>query len=300
MSRLAGIMARQGKKNLFKRLSHIGVLFRYLSESAVIVMQGDGLRNKLILFSYYTRIPRIVVKSLRSGKTFRELEEENKQLKRDVTISNKYGRFFCGSNILTVYTVNRNNEKHLYPYIHSNDGIFIDVGAHIGKYSIPAAKNGNNTVISLEPDPYNFELLKKNIILNNCANIICLNKGAYTSSGEMAFFTTDSGEGMHSIYRQPESRHEIAIEVDTLDNIVQQLKIEKPVKLIKIDVEGAEMDVLRGAENILRTDKPRLLIEVWRDDVSRLATVKEYLQGFGYDKAEHLDKENVLFTHSTP
>lgn len=279
-----------------KKLLHIGTLFRYIGESAGIVSQGAGLRNKLILFSYYLKIPSIVIQSLSTGKTFRELEERKKFLKGDVTISNRYGRFECGNNILTVYTVNKNNEKHLYPYFSLAGGIFIDVGAHIGKYSVPAAKNAAVTVVALEPDQYNFGLLKKNVAMNDLPNIICLNKGAYSSTGKIPFYTTGQGEGMHSIYEQEGSKQEGNIEVDTLDHIIEQLNIDKPVSLIKIDVEGAEWDVLQGAQNILQKYHPALIIEIWHHEPARLAKVKEYLQRFGYEKAQHLDKDNVIFS----
>lgn len=292
-------MSSPPKKNFFKRLLHAGVLFRYMGESAAILWQGEKGRDKLILFSYFLKIPGIVVKSLATGKSFRELEEKNKKLRGDITISNRYGRFFCGNNILTVYTVNANNEKHLYPYFEIKDGVLIDVGAHLGKYSIPAAKNAGVMVIALEPDPYNFNLLKKNVALNKRENIICLNKGAFSSAGVIPFYTTEAGEGMHSIYRQPESRQEASIEVDTLDHIVESLQLNKPIKLVKIDVEGAEYEVLKGAEKILQQFGPDLIIEIWRDDISRFEQIKEYLQRFGYESAQYLDKENILFVCTT-
>jgi FkbM family methyltransferase len=291
-----GAMNDHGKKNFFSRLLRIGVVFRYVGESAGIVMQGYSLSDKLILFSYFLKIPAIVVKSLATGKSFRELEEKNKRLRGNVTISNRFGRFYCGNNILTVYTVNKNNEKNLYHHVDLINGIFIDVGAHAGKYSIPAANNPEVTVVALEPDPFNFGLLRKNVELNKLPNIICLNKGAFSSAGKIPFYTTGRGEGMHSIYRQPGSQQEEMIEVDTLDNILDQLKIGKHVSLIKIDVEGAEWEVLQGAERILAKDQPDLLIEIWRDDHSRFEKIKAYLQRFGYERAQREDGDNVFFT----
>lgn len=296
MSRLAGIMASKGKKNFFRRLLNIGILFRYIGESAGIVIQGASLGDKLILFSYYMKIPRIVLRSLSTGKTFRELEEEKKMLRRDVMLSNRYGRFFCGNNILTVYTVNRNNEKHLYSWINTRKGIFIDVGAHIGKYSIPVAKNPGVTVVAIEPDLYNYDLLKKNAALNKLDNIFCINKGAFSSPGKIPFYTTDRGEGMHSLYPQPGSRQQVTIEADTLDNIIEQLALDKPVSLVKIDVEGAEMEVLKGAEKILQKYQPDLIVEVWRNNTSSFEQVKAFLQRFGYVFAHIVDGENVRFS----
>lgn len=293
-------MNAPAKKNFLKRLLNIGVVFRYMSESAAIVRQGFQRRDKLILFSYFVKTPFIVLKSLVTGKTFRELEEKNKFLRGDVRIGNKYGLFNCGNNILTVHMVNENNEKWLYQYLSPIGGVFIDVGAHIGKYSIRAARNPTATIIAIEPDPYNFALLQKNAEANFVSHKIkFVNKGAFSSPGKMPFYTTEQGEGMHSIYKQPESRHETTIEVDTLDNIIGELKIDDYINLVKIDVEGAELEVLKGAENILQKEKPDLIIEVWQDDPSRLEQINAYLQRFGYEKAQQLDKENMFFTCNT-
>lgn len=292
-------MSAPVRKSLLKRLSNIGVLFRYIGESAGIVRQGFNAKDKLILFSYFLKIPVIAVKSLATGKSFRELEEKNKYLRGNVVLYNNHGVFFCGNNILTVYTVNKNNEKHLYPYIYRFSGVFIDVGAHIGKYTVPAAFERPTTVIAIEPDPFNFELLEENISRNMLSNVIPINKGAYSSAGKIPFYTTEAGEGMHSIYRQPESRQEATIEVDTLDHIFDELQLNKPVTLIKIDVEGAEYEVLKGAEKILQQFHPDLIIEVWRDSPQRMAQIKDHLQRFGYESALYLDSENVLFVCTT-
>lgn len=291
-----GTMAIRGKKSFFSRLLRIGVLFRYLGESAGVVMQGATFRDKLILFSYYLKIPAIVVKSMRTGKSFRELEEEKRFLTKNVTIKNSFGKFYCGNNILTVYMVDKNTEKHLYPHIEITKGIFIDVGAHIGKYSIAASKNAETMVVAIEPDEYNFGLLKKNVALNKRENIICIDKGAFSSAGEIPFFITGRGEGMHSVYRQPESQEEKSIRVDTIDNIIDELQLKTPVSLIKIDVEGAEREVLQGAEKIIQKDRPNLIIETWENNPERLTEIKAYLQRFGYEKAQLLDAENIFFS----
>jgi hypothetical protein len=67
--------------------------------------------------------------------------------------------------------------------------------------------------------------------------------------------------------------------VDTLDNVINRDKI-KNVKLIKIDVEGAESDVLRGAKKILKRDHPRIIFEAW--DEKNLNKIKKILILFKY------------------
>src|SRR5689334_13456398 len=124
------------KKNFFRRLSNFRTAYRYLQESASIIKQGHSFKDKFFLFLYFLRIPFIFFNSLVTNKTFRELEEKKKYLWSNITLKNKKGVFYCGNNILTIHTVEENHEKKLYPYIEIKSGVFIDVGAHAGKYSI--------------------------------------------------------------------------------------------------------------------------------------------------------------------
>jgi hypothetical protein len=257
-------MNAPAKKNFLKRLLNIGGVFSFMAGSAAIVRQGFLRRDKLILFSYFVKTPFIVLRSLVSGKTFRELEQKNKFLKGEVRIGNKYGLFNCGNNILTVYMANENNEKSIFPYLSPIGGVFIDVGAHIGKYSIAATRNPTATIIAIEPDPYNFALLQKNVEANFVDHkIICINK------------------------------------VDTLDYMLEELKIDDYINLVRINVKGAELEVLKGAEKILQKEKPDLIIKVGQDDPSRPEQINDFLQRFGYEKAQQLDKENMFFTCNT-
>lgn len=271
------------KKSLAKRVTNFKVVLRYLRESSKIINQGARLKDKLILLLYYTRIPVIIIKSLIFHKSFREIEEEKKHLVRQVTLKNKNGVLFCGNNIATIHTADENYEKNLYPWFELNAGIFIDVGAHIGKYTVKLARNSSNKVIAIEPEKNNFSFLEKNIALNKLKNTICINKGAYSAMTKLPFYFSGKGEGTHSILKQDENREEIFIPVDTLDNIVSQFGILQKINLIKIDAEGAEFEVLKGAKNILKNDHPSLIIEIWDDNADRFKKVTTLLSAYNYN-----------------
>ena len=288
-------MSQNRQKHLLKRLLNITVVFRYIGESVGIISQGARFRDKWLLFLYYLKIPAVIFKSLATGKQLRQLEEESKFLRGNVTLKNRYGAFYCGNNILTVYVAARDYEKHLHAHIDIPDGIFIDVGAHIGKYSIKVARNPKVKVIALEPEKFNFSLLKKNVALNGLSNIFPINKGAYSATGKIPFYISGPGEGMHSVIPQEDAWKEASIEVETLDNIVNRLPVREPIRLIKIDTEGAESEVLKGAEKILQTHHPKIVVEIWKNSASSLSFVQEHLQRFNYSCIP-LDEENYLFS----
>ena len=156
--------------------------------------------------------------------------------------------------------------------------VFLDVGAHIGKYAVRAAvKVGDNgRVIAVEPDRDNFELLVKNIALNGLRNCIPLRIAAYSSEGELNLFRGPSSAEHSTCEDFGKGSYKVRARV--LDNVLKEIGVAG-VDMIKIDVEGAEIDVLRGLEETLRKGKTRLIMEVMkRDD----AGVVGYLNGLDY------------------
>ena len=156
--------------------------------------------------------------------------------------------------------------------------VFLDVGAHIGKYAVRAAvKVGDSgRVVAVEPDRDNFQLLVKNIALNGLRNCIPLRIAAYSSEGEITLFKGPSS-AEHST-SEDFGKGSYKVRARVLDNVLKEIGVAG-LDLIKIDVEGAEIDVLRGLEGTLRKGKARLIMEVMkRDD----AGVVGYLNGLDY------------------
>lgn len=157
--------------------------------------------------------------------------------------------------------------------------VVIDVGANEGYISIPLAlKVGEQgRVYSIEPHPANVATLKENIGLNNLINVTVIPKAVSDEKGIMTFYGDRAWGTLINSHMTGESK----TEVDLLDNIIQV-----PVKLIKIDVEGNEIRVIRGAKNLIQTFKPIIVFEV---NLSYLAYVDisinetfDFLKGNGY------------------
>jgi FkbM family methyltransferase len=161
--------------------------------------------------------------------------------------------------------------------------IVVDVGAHIGLYSIAGSKRvgPKGMIVAIEADCHNFEILNRNIGLNNLTNIIPLNCIAYSKEMEMQlddYISMLSGESKKGHAKQNTAA---AVHVNTLDNLLQQNGINQ-VNWMKIDVEGSELEVLRGAHNILSNSKNiSILVEI--HGISHLyKPIIEFLKSYNF------------------
>lgn len=162
---------------------------------------------------------------------------------------------------------------------------FIDIGANVGIMTLLAAsKVGvNGTIISIEPLSENVAKLKENITLNNIKNIDILQIGLSDVAGEFYFTKEDVGSHMTDI----EDSNTEVIKVLQLDTVLQNQT--EAYNVTKIDVEGMELLVLKGAEESIRKNiMPLIIIEVnglherygiSRNDISDFLTERNYIFG---------------------
>ncbi len=147
---------------------------------------------------------------------------------------------------------------------------FIDVGANQGEYSVWAARKvgSKGRVLAFEPMQKLFDQLTENIRLNESFHktILPIKLGLADEKGEVILYASaDSNEGTNTIYNTEKFSIELGkIQIDTLDEQLNELKINE-VNFLKIDVEGAELQVLKGALNTLKTHRPILLLEINKD-----------------------------------
>lgn len=131
--------------------------------------------------------------------------------------------------------------------------LIVDVGANFGLYAIESGRlsGGDATVVAFEPQPRQFALLEKNITGNGLARtIVAIQKAVSSKAGTAEFFVAQSNSfsGLRDTGRSARSET-ISVEVTTLDE--EPLLAGQSVDLIKIDVEGAERDVLIGATALI-------------------------------------------------
>jgi FkbM family methyltransferase len=150
-----------------------------------------------------------------------------------------------------------NNEYLLHNFTDNKDQYFLDIGANCGIATIILAKqNPASTIISFEPDPTVFKVLEKNVIMNNLTNVKLHNKAVskkdtktlklilwdeYSGANTTCSFINDINNFAHKNLSQCE------VECICLDEIIDTYSINN-IKLLKIDCEGAEYEILYGSE----------------------------------------------------
>ena len=139
---------------------------------------------------------------------------------------------------------------------------FLDLGANIGYYSVLTSKvvGQNGKVFAFEPDPQNLNFLKKNVALNQANNVQIVEAavGKTIRKQELRQDLSNPGE---STLAQTKNGSKVKVKVTTLDKFLNQAQIKK-TDVVKIDIEGAEIDALKGGQKFLQKAKNiKLFIE---------------------------------------
>jgi FkbM family methyltransferase len=150
------------------------------------------------------------------------------------------------------------HEEDIRKYFNPKRGdIVIDIGAAFGLYTITSSKQvgANGKVIAIEAHPGNYEMLNHNIKLNGLTNVIPLNYAVYSSKAKVKIYSNYTIMA-ERIQEEKVKEKFVEVNADTLDNILEQNVIrQEQINWIKIDVEGAELEVLKGAYNTLSNSK---------------------------------------------
>jgi len=190
---------------------------------------------------------------------------------------------------------------------------FLDVGANQGEFTLFAAKRlVNGRVVSFEPVTDLCDRLRHNVALNDFSNVLVVSKGLSDREQQLPVYVDTelyrdgtTNEGVATLYpNESKRRFKQLIELTSLDAFVKSEGLDR-IDLIKIDVEGAETSVLRGAVQTLRRFKPALLLELSsKNCLAAKSSIEEflrYLKGLGYiaygiagDGGKYLISKEVL------
>jgi FkbM family methyltransferase len=172
--------------------------------------------------------------------------------------------------------------------------VFIDVGAHVGYYSLLAAKlvGQNGKIFSFEPNILNYKILKENICLNNFDQIKYFELGLSDFDGEAQFYINPFNDGGSSLtkFTYP-ALVLVTIKVAKLDTFLNDIRLNK-IDLIKIDVEGHQMSTLRGMEHTLLNYHPKIIVE-FNDETSR-SEIINYLLTLHYSEFLNVDQYDLF------
>lgn len=190
--------------------------------------------------------------------------------------------------------------ENLFAHI-DPDAHIVDVGANIGMLTMPFARAAwAGRVVSFEPDPKNRKRLLEQLAMNAIGNVQVMDVGLGREAATHRLYqVVDTNSGMNRIVLGEEQSerfpyHEIRVEV--MDAIWPTLSLEK-LDVMKVDVEGFEYEVLKGAEATLRKFKPVLFIELdddnLRENGSSALELIGYLGTLGYSARQAVDLSSL-------
>ena len=187
--------------------------------------------------------------------------------------------------------------------IHSGD-IVVDIGAHIGYYTLQFANLVGPTgkVYAFEPEPKNFELLKKNVQINKYDNVVLIQKIVSDKDGIVEFFISKYDSIGNKLFKSNgehgTKEHAIKMESITLDEYFKDSK--EKIDFIKMDIQGGEGKATLGMKNFLKKNNPKIIQEWWPDGIKQNHMNSEdhlkFLQQIGYHfyEIDAAEKKSVL------
>lgn len=182
--------------------------------------------------------------------------------------------------------------------------VFLDIGAHHGIYSIVAAKRlgTDGTVVAFEPSLREFRRLRLHLRLNRMHWVRSEPVAIGAAASTRRFFQVLEGDSTRGGLQPPATRDEIAetsVETVRLDDYVSRFPLQR-VDIVKLDVEGGELEVLQGASHILTTLRPVFICEVldaathaWGYEAREIVLK---FQSFGYSWFE-FRSDGSIFPH---
>lgn len=180
-----------------------------------------------------------------------------------------------------------------------NANIILDIGANIGWTALRfASKNPKATIIAFEPHPITFKRAQDNFERNNFNNITCLNVGLGENTSTLKIYELmDNNSGMNRIVLEDLDRPFKEVKIERLDDVLPSRNIQM-VDLIKIDVEGFEGFVLKGASKILTDSKAKILMETddafLKNNGSSARDLVDLLKAYGYKMFYRSDKKSFI------
>ena len=244
--------------------------------SAYLQVRPIGVRNAIRLYiSYQVSILLYLLAPARFRSVGYLIPGRSKLT---VTIGGVHANVRPGTTDLAIFATAHEPRTSSWFKVKPGD-VVVDVGAHIGRYTLMAARYASR-VVAVEPEPSNFSALLSNIRFNSYSNVIALCVALSDQNRKLPLHVAALGN-MGSSSLEPESngqgtdwiRGTVDVQCDTLDNIVARLNLES-IDWLKIDVERHEIPVLEGAQETLARAK-NVILEVSRGNEASCSKLME-------------------------
>jgi FkbM family methyltransferase len=190
-------------------------------------------------------------------------------------------------------------QAFLWLYLREGDTV-LDCGSHFGLYAALAAHlMGHGTVLAVEPHPKTVHILRRNLEAYGTADVRVIPKAVSAISGEGSFYAEREGRAAYSSLIPETETEAVPVPITTLDELLAGQALPRVVDFAKIDVEGAEIDVLRGAASSIRQERlPLVMIECTEANLQRAGKSSRDLfdaaQSAGY-QVLRFDAETLQF-----
>ena len=155
---------------------------------------------------------------------------------------------------LSIFKTYEPDQTEIVKKVVNPGDIVIDIGAHVGYYTLLLAQivGDKGRVYAFEPDPENFQLLKKNIEINKFQNVTLEQKAVSNKNEKIQLFIDKENRAENRIYDAKMNNIGESLQVESirLDDYFQNL--EQEINFIKIDAEGSESDIFHGMTSIIK------------------------------------------------
>ncbi len=173
-------------------------------------------------------------------------------------------------------------------------GVFVDIGSNVGYFSFLAATSvpGEVNVWAFEPNPKITSLLRRSGELNGCADrvrVFPVGLSEKEAPGVLSVDQSNSGMShLETALDEEDETEEVEVPIRIFDSLVEEEKLPGHLRCVKIDVEGHELQVLKGMRKTLEADQPSLIVEIVPEQLARYDTSEEELAAFieslGYEE----------------
>jgi len=176
---------------------------------------------------------------------------------------------------------------------HRPGGLIIDGGANIGNHTIYFAKVLGAEVIAFEPEPHNASCLAINVALNGISDRVQLHRHGLGQTSEVITLQMNVQSNFGSFTTKLNSNQnsnlmadtmQVIVPVRSLDAVLEANISRKHISILKLDVEGMELDALRGAKELIRSSLPVIAVECFT--LEDLDHVESFLEPMGYFSVE--------------
>jgi FkbM family methyltransferase len=219
----------------------------------------------ILLFKFLKSKKSIVIKDY----------QKNMKLDLDINFEMQSRLFWFGYHHL--------EENRFFSRLLKPEHVLLDIGANFGEFTILAAKYiTRGRIFSFEPDPKTFCKLKRNCELNALTNVVLFDCALGEREEKVNLYTptSQSHEGLMSLLPISNEKEDISsVIVRCLDNI-KEIASHNRIDFVKIDVEGAELEVLKGGFNTFAKHTPMIIIEINEERFSKFGYCAKDLISF--------------------